>query len=103
MILKIMCEAWLDHIYLNKIKFSHNGACQLLLDFEAVHTWLLHCPIINVETRKQMLKNEVLRRCEGVGKLLLRSPGDHVKMSDGAKRDGRLCGKSQEFGQNCEI
>lgn len=29
-----------------------------------------------------MLKNEVLRRCEGVGRLLLRSPGDQVKMND---------------------
>nr|XP_022918204.1 uncharacterized protein LOC111427337 [Onthophagus taurus] len=86
MILKIMCESWLDHIYVNKIKFSQCGAIQLLTDFASVSTWIINCSIISQEMRRRMLKNEVLRRCEGVGKLLLRSPGEHIKMSDKTKK-----------------
>ncbi|KAK5644415.1 hypothetical protein RI129_005715 [Pyrocoelia pectoralis] len=85
MILKIMCECWLDHIYMNKIKFSHYGAYQLLTDFASVSTWLINCPIITQQMRKVMLKNEVLRRCEGVGRLLLRCPGDQLKMNEKIK------------------
>ncbi|KAF5296665.1 hypothetical protein FQR65_LT10205 [Abscondita terminalis] len=85
MILKIMCECWLDHIYIHKIKFSHSGACQLLVDFGSVANWLVNCPIVTQEMRKEMLKNEVLRRCEGVGRLLLRCPGEQLKMNDKTK------------------
>lgn len=83
-----MCEAWLDHIYLNKIKFTQYGALQLLTDFAFVTTWITNCNIISEEIRKKMLKNEVLRRCEGVGRLLLRSPGEHIKMNDKTKKTG---------------
>ncbi|XP_018334687.1 uncharacterized protein LOC108743606 isoform X2 [Agrilus planipennis] len=82
MVLKIMCECLLDHIYANKIKFSHYGAYQLLTDFYSIGTWIVNCKDISQETRKKMLRNEVLRRCEGVGKLLLRSPGEKIKMED---------------------
>lgn len=84
-----MCEAWLDHIYIHKVKFSHYGAYQLLTDFESVSTWLINCPIVTQQMRKKMLKNEVLRRCQGVGRLLLRSPGDHLKMNEKSKRPGK--------------
>lgn len=77
-----MCESWLDHIYLNRIKFSRHGSLQLLCDFAFVSKWITDCATITHEMRKTMLKNEVLRRCEGVGKLLLRSPGEHIKMSN---------------------
>lgn len=90
MILKLMCEAWLDHIYVNRIKFSRHGALQLLCDFAHVGTWLNKCTIITEEVRKSMLKNEVLRRCEGVGRLLLRCPGEHVKMVDKNKKRGAI-------------
>lgn len=82
MVLKIMCEAWLDHIYMNKIRFTQFGAYQLLRDFASVGDWLVQCPIVKPHTRKKMLKNEVLRRCEGVGRLLLRSPGEQIKMTE---------------------
>lgn len=82
MILQIMCEAWLDHIYMNKIKFSQYGACQLLCDFGYVETWLTNCSVMSQTMRKKMVKNEVLRRCEGVGRLLLRCPGEQIKMVD---------------------
>ncbi|KAF5288634.1 hypothetical protein FQA39_LY15329 [Lamprigera yunnana] len=94
MILKIMCESWLDHIYLNKMKFSQYGAYQLLMDFASVRTWLLNCSIMTQSIRKEMLKNEVLRRCEGVGKLLLRSPGEQLKMNDKVKSDQNESPKS---------
>lgn len=45
--------------------------------------------------RKAMLKNEVLRRCEGVGRLLLRSPGEHIKMND--KKSQREGNDGQAF------
>lgn len=82
MILKLICESWLDHIYLNRIKFSKHGALQLLCDFAHVSEWLGECGTISHEMRSGMLKNEVLRRCEGVGRLLLRSPGEHIKMNE---------------------
>lgn len=88
-----MCESWLDHIYLNKIKFSRYGSLQLLCDFAFVSKWISDCASITHEMRKSMLKNEVLRRCEGVGKLLLRSPGEHIKMTseiDNKKTKGRF-------------
>ncbi|XP_076173547.1 coiled-coil domain-containing protein 142 [Ptiloglossa arizonensis] len=80
MILKIMCEAWLDYIYLHRIKFSEYGALQLLTDFAHVSKWVTSCSIISQEVRDHLLKNEVLRRCEGVGRLLLRHPGEAISM-----------------------
>ncbi|KAJ3626571.1 hypothetical protein MTP99_017057 [Tenebrio molitor] len=86
MILQIMCESWLDHIYMNKIKFSQYGACQLLCDFGYVETWLINSSVATQAMRKKMIKNEVLRRCEGVGRLLLRCPGEQIKMIDKNKK-----------------
>ncbi|XP_015434914.1 PREDICTED: coiled-coil domain-containing protein 142 [Dufourea novaeangliae] len=80
MILRIMCEAWLDYIYLHRIKFSEHGALQLLTDFAYVSKWVSGCTIISQEVRDRLLKNEVLRRCEGVGRLLLRHPGEAISM-----------------------
>lgn len=86
MILQIMCESWLDHIYMNKIKFSQHGACQLLCDFGYIETWIMKCPVASQSMRKKMMRNEVLRRCEGVGRLLLRCPGEQIKMIDKEKK-----------------
>ncbi|XP_054013894.1 coiled-coil domain-containing protein 142 [Hylaeus anthracinus] len=80
MILRIMCEAWLDYIYLHRIKFSKYGALQLLTDFAYVSQWVTSCTIISQDVRNRLLKNEVLRRCEGVGRLLLRHPGEAISM-----------------------
>ncbi|KOC70967.1 Coiled-coil domain-containing protein 142 [Habropoda laboriosa] len=80
MILRIMCEAWLDYIYLHRIKFSEHGALQLLTDFAYVSKWVTSCSIISQNVRDHLLKNEVLRRCEGVGRLLLRHPGEAISM-----------------------
>ncbi|XP_050302456.1 uncharacterized protein LOC126740468 [Anthonomus grandis grandis] len=81
MVLTLICESWLDHIYNNKIKFSPWGALQLLCDFGYVTIWIQDCDCMTDQMKKQLLKNEVLRRCEGVGKLLLRRPGERLKMT----------------------
>ncbi|KAF3426589.1 hypothetical protein E2986_02670 [Frieseomelitta varia] len=107
MILKIMCEAWLDYIYLHRIKFSEYGALQLLTDFAYVSKWVTDCPIISQNVRDQLLKNEVLRRCEGVGRLLLRHPGEAISMRkrlrqlafELVKNDFSLCLMVQPEGQ----
>ncbi|CAH1404432.1 unnamed protein product, partial [Nezara viridula] len=78
LVLDIMCEAWLDHIYKNKIKFTEWGALQLLADFGAVPTWLME----RVQATPNLLSTEMLRRCEGVGRLLLSQPGHRIPMID---------------------
>lgn len=80
MVLRIMCEAWLDYIYVHRIKFSELGAHQLLTDFAYVSHWVTQCSIVSQNIKEQLLKNEVLRRCEGVGRLLLRHPGEAIAM-----------------------
>ncbi|CAH1636898.1 unnamed protein product [Spodoptera littoralis] len=82
MILRIMCESWLHHIYVAKVKFTKDAAMQLLHDFNEVRNWLSECKQLATASRKQMLQNEVLRRCEGVGRLLLHAPGDLISMQD---------------------
>lgn len=41
---------------------------------------MTECSIISQNVRNHLLKNEVLRRCEGVGRLLLRHPGEAIAM-----------------------
>lgn len=60
--------------------FSEYGALQLLTDFAYVSTWVKACSIISQNVRNHLLKNEMLRRCEGVGRLLLRHPGEAIPM-----------------------
>ncbi|XP_055644954.1 uncharacterized protein LOC129780574 isoform X2 [Toxorhynchites rutilus septentrionalis] len=56
--LKIICEAWLDHIYMKKTKFSSTDKAP----------------------REVLSTHEVLRMCEGVGKLLLRKPDETISI-----------------------
>lgn len=86
MILTIVCESWLDYIYTNKVTFSQSGAYQLLCDFGHIVNWLMECPDVGETVRKKLVKNEVLRRCEGVGRLLLRCPGEKLKMTEKNRR-----------------
>ncbi|XP_073946184.1 uncharacterized protein [Choristoneura fumiferana] len=89
MILRIIGESWLHHIYVAKVKFSKDAASQLLADFNEVRNWLTACKHINNTARKQMLQNEVLRRCEGVGRLLLHAPGDLISMQESNMQSAR--------------
>jgi hypothetical protein len=59
---------------------SEWGALQLLVDFGSVPDWLEGCPWLQTEVRNHLAHSEVLRRCEGVGRLLLRHPGEPIAM-----------------------
>ena len=75
-----MCEAWLDHIYASRTKFSKAGALNLLKDFDGVSQYLLACPAVPPQHVEKLAKHEVLRMCEGVGRILLRKPEDLIQM-----------------------
>ncbi|CAB3247367.1 unnamed protein product [Arctia plantaginis] len=93
MVLRLMCESWLHHIYVAKVKFTKDAAMQLLADFNEVKIWLNECKLLATAARKQMLQNEVLRRCEGVGRLLLHAPGDLISMQDSTMQSAQLVRK----------
>lgn len=81
LVLKILCEAWLDHIYLKKFKFSYCGAVNLLKDFDGVAAWIRESTALQEEEHREILaKHEVLRMCEGVGRILLRKPDEVISM-----------------------
>ncbi|CAF4855586.1 unnamed protein product [Pieris macdunnoughi] len=90
MVLRIMCESWLHHIYVAKVKFTKVAAEQLLVDFNEVRVWLNECKLLTTTARKQMLQNEVLRRCEGVGRLLLHAPGDLISMQESTMPSAKI-------------
>lgn len=81
LILKIMCEAWLDHIYRSRTKFSKSGALNLLKDFDGVSLYISACPAVPPQHVEKLAKHEVLRMCEGVGRILLRKPEELIKMA----------------------
>ncbi|XP_052742125.1 uncharacterized protein LOC112044032 [Bicyclus anynana] len=90
MVLRIMCESWLHHIYVAKVKFTKDAALQLLADFNEVRIWLNNCKHLAATSKKHMLQNEVLRRCEGVGRLLLHAPGDLISMQESTMQSARI-------------
>jgi len=65
-------------------RFSELGAAQLLEDFSGVGAWLQSMTgVLNdEEVNRALLRHEVLRRCEGVARLLLRRPGERIAMTD---------------------
>ncbi|XP_018017675.1 uncharacterized protein LOC108674250 [Hyalella azteca] len=73
-VLKVVCYAWLEHIRVQKIKFSLWGAQQLLKDFAALSEWVQSYPGLCAGAREQVLAVDVLRECEGVARLLMRQP-----------------------------
>ncbi|XP_059621135.1 uncharacterized protein LOC132264825 [Phlebotomus argentipes] len=81
--LKIICEAWLDHIYTRRVKFSRCGALNLLKDFDGVAEWIRASTAVPVEHVEALAKHEVLRMCEGVGRILLRKPEEVISMLPG--------------------
>jgi hypothetical protein len=67
--LKIIGEALLEHIYSRRIKFSVCGAINLMKDFEGIALWIDHCEQLQSRHRDKLSKHEVLKVCEGVGKV----------------------------------
>ncbi|CAG9583208.1 unnamed protein product [Danaus chrysippus] len=90
MVLRLMCESWLHHIYVAKVKFTKEAASQLLVDFNEVRIWLNDCIHLSSAAKKHMLQNEVLRRCEGVGRLLLHAPGDLISMQESTMQSAKI-------------
>lgn len=87
LILKLICEAWLDFIYQKRIRFSVNGALRLLNDFDDVRVWILACPLLDEQQLDKLSNHEVLRMCKGVGKILLRKPEDVISITQSPKFD----------------
>lgn len=87
LILKLICEAWLDFIYQKRIRFSVNGALRLLNDFDDVRVWILACPLLDEQQLEKLSNHEVLRMCKGVGKILLRKPEDVISITQSPKFD----------------
>lgn len=98
LILKIMCEAWLDHIYASRTKFSRAGALNLLKDFDGVAEYITTCPAVPPQHVEKLAKHEVLRMCEGVGRILLRKPEDLIQMAPENSRH-MTSGKSASDGE----
>lgn len=76
-----MCEAWLDHIYASRTKFSRSGAMNLLKDFDGVAEYITASAAVPPQHVERLAKHEVLRMCEGVGRILLRKPEDLIQMA----------------------
>jgi len=87
LILKLICEAWLDYIYQKRIRFSVNGAVRLLNDFDDVREWILACSLLDEQQLDKLSNHEVLRMCKGVGKILLRKPEDVISITQSPKFD----------------
>lgn len=67
--LKIIGEALLEHIYAKRIKFTICGAINLMKDFDGIAAWIESCGELPAKYRDKLSKHEVLKVCEGVGKV----------------------------------
>ncbi|KAG5685028.1 hypothetical protein PVAND_014231 [Polypedilum vanderplanki] len=94
--LKIICECLLENIYNNKIKFSMCGALNLLKDIEAIGEWIENCNEFPDTYREKLMKHEVLRYCEGVGKILLREPEEVISMFPSPTKAKRMATDEEE-------
>lgn len=64
---------------------SRVGAINLLKDFDGVSQWILSCIDVQKEHVEILARHEVLRMCEGVGKILLRKPDEVISMTSEIK------------------
>jgi len=70
--------------------FSEWGAVQLLRDFVSLREWIRTETFLAEEARKGILQLEILKRCEGVAFLLLRSPGDVLGVGKQLRKTRRI-------------
>ncbi|XP_052773816.1 uncharacterized protein LOC128212404 isoform X2 [Mya arenaria] len=68
-----LCQAWLNFILQEKIKFSYTGACQLGVDARYMRTWLKRS-IAMEAVQQSILDLPVLKTLTGVVLLLMRQP-----------------------------
>lgn len=67
--LKLIGEALLEHIYAKRIKFTICGAVNLMKDFDGIAAWIESCEALPPNYRDKLSRHEVLKVCEGVGKV----------------------------------
>lgn len=72
-------NGWLEKKHYNF--YSDRGANQLLVDFAAIQVWIQEKVNISDDIRYLLKTSEILRRCEGVGRLLLREHGESINMN----------------------
>ncbi|CAG7830238.1 unnamed protein product, partial [Allacma fusca] len=89
-VVQAACEAWLEFILEKQIHFSEWGAVQLLRDFMSIRDWIRTETQLDTEARKSVLQLEILKRCEGVAYLLLRSPGDVLGVGKPSRKNRRV-------------
>lgn len=94
--MKIICEAILENIYNKQIKFSICGALNLLKDFEAIVEWIENNKEVPEAYREKLMNHEVLRYCEGVGKILLREPEEVISMFPSPTKAKRMAASTEE-------
>lgn len=68
----------------------------MLRDFEGVSEWIIACKFVLPEHVDILAKHEVLRTCEGVGRILLRKPFEIISMIE----PGNYTPKNQNPRQN---
>lgn len=94
--LKIICEAILENIYNKQIKFTICGALNLLKDIEAIAEWIESNKEVPDAYREKLMKHEVLKYCEGVGKILLREPEEVISMFPTPTKVKRMASSTDE-------
>lgn len=76
-----ICNLSNENLQNYRTHFSREGALNLLRDFEGVSEWIIACNYVRPEHVAILSKHEVLRTCEGVGKILLRKPFEIISMT----------------------
>ncbi len=66
----------------------------LLKDFDGVSQWILSCNDVQKDHVEILSKHEVLRMCEGVGKILLRKPDEVISMMSEIKLTKAMNGEA---------
>jgi hypothetical protein len=90
LMMKIICESILENIYNKQIKFTVCGALNLLKDFEGIAEWIENNKEVPDTYREKLMKHEVLKYCEGVGKILLREPDEVISMFPSPSKAKRM-------------
>lgn len=94
--MKIICEAILENIFNKQIKFTVCAALNLLKDFEGIAEWIENNKEVPEAFREKLMKHEVLKYCEGVGKILLREPDEVISMFPSPTKAKRMASSTDE-------
>lgn len=98
--MKIICEALLENIFNKQIKFTICGALNLLKDIEGIAEWIEGNKEVPECFREKLMKHEVLKYCEGVGKILLREPDEVISMFPSPTKAKRMASSTEDGEKN---